>query len=311
MAELNVKKDSIYKEKQDLEFYTKDLETRVKLISETEASKEQLSKEKDRLLKDIKDLNRKIEKLKVELDSLESEEASVKKEIDTIGYEPYELIGDFESIISELEKERIDLENRVNKMAEKDYSEYYRSYKEASNRRNELEKDRDAIIKFIEDIDRQKKDTFLKAFKEIDKKVREIFKQIVDGNAWLELENPDNPFEAGVFLIGQYGDKQPRESASLSGGEKAVLSVSFLMAIQYSYPSNFYIFDEIDANLDAERAERLGNFLKNWSGSSQIILISLKDTMISKADKVFGVYEREGVSYVLPLEMSKISNEQQ
>ncbi len=310
-AELNAKKDSLYKEKKDLEFYVKDLEARVKVISENETSKEELSKEKDRLLKDIKDMNRKIEKLKVQLESLESEETSVKKEIEAIKYEPYELMGDYESLLSELEQEQTELGNRVNKMAEKDYSEYYRSYKEASSRRNELEKDRDAIIKFIEDIDRQKKDTFIKAFEEIDKKVREIFRQIVDGNAWLELENPDNPFEGGVFLIGQFGDKQPRESASLSGGEKAVLSVAFLMAIQSSYPSNFYIFDEIDANLDAERAERLGNFLKNWAQTSQIILISLKDTMISKADKVFGVYEREGVSKVLPLEMSRISNEQQ
>ncbi len=311
IAELNAKKDSLIKEKQDLKFYLDDLEARVKVISEAEASKEQLTKEKDRLLKDIKDLNRKIEKLKVELEDIESEENDIKKQIDTINYEPYELLGDYEPIISELMQERMELENRVNKMAEKDYFEYYRSYKEASSRRNELEKDRDAIIKFIEDIDRQKKDTFIKAFQEIDRKVREIFKQIVEGNAWLELENPDNPFEGGVFLIGQFGEKQPRESASLSGGEKAVLSVSFLMAIQSSFPSNFYIFDEIDANLDAERAEKLGNFLKNWSRTSQIILISLKDTMISKADKVFGVYEREGVSKILPLEMSKIRNEQQ
>jgi len=145
-------------------------------------------------------------------------------------------------------------------MAEKELYRVYISYKEASNRRNELERDRDAILKFIEDIEKQKKEAFIKSFEQIDKRVREIFKQIVDGNAWLELENTDNPFDGGVFLIGQFGDKQPRESASLSGGENAVLSVSFLMAIQSSYPANFYIFDEIDANLDAERAERLGTF---------------------------------------------------
>jgi Chromosome segregation ATPases len=310
ISELSNRKEFLDKEKQELEFYLKDLEPRVKTLSENEASKEQLSKEKDKLLKEIKDLNRKAEKLKVELDTLISEEKRLKEEIDAIKYEPYDLAGDYETLISELKDEKNYLETRVNRMAEKDYTEYYRSYKEASNRRNELERDRDAILKFIEDIEKQKKEAFIKSFEQIDKRVREIFKQIVDGNAWLELENTDNPFDGGVFLIGQFGDKQPRESASLSGGENAVLSVSFLMAIQSSYPANFYIFDEIDANLDAERAERLGNFLKNWSMSSQIILISLKDTMISKADKVFGVYEREGVSRVIPLEMSKVSNEQ-
>lgn len=311
ISELSNRKEFLDKEKEELEFYLKDLEPRVKMLSETETSKEQLSKEKDKLLKEIKDFNRKVEKLKVELDTLISEENRLKEEIDSIKYEPYELVGDYETLISGLKDEKDYLETRVNRMAEKDYTEYYRSYKEASNRRNELEKDRDAILKFIEDIEKQKKEAFIKSFEQIDKRLREIFKQIVDGNAWLELENPDNPFDGGVFLIGQFGDKQPRESASLSGGEKAVLSVAFLMAIQSSYPANFYIFDEIDANLDAERAERLGNFLKKWSMSSQIILISLKDTMLSKADKVFGVYEREGVSQVIPLEMSKVSNEQQ
>ncbi|MFP3417102.1 MAG: chromosome segregation SMC family protein [Nitrososphaeria archaeon] len=311
ISELSNRKEFLDKEKKELEFYLKDLEPRVKMLSETETSKEQLLKEKDKLLKEIKDFNRKVEKLKVELDTLISEENRLKEEIDSIKYEPYELVGDYETLISGLKDEKDYLETRVNRMAEKDYTEYYRSYKEASNRRNELEKDRDAILKFIEDIEKQKKEAFIKSFEQIDKRLREIFKQIVDGNAWLELENPDNPFDGGVFLIGQFGDKQPRESASLSGGEKAVLSVAFLMAIQSSYPANFYIFDEIDANLDAERAERLGNFLKKWSMSSQIILISLKDTMLSKADKVFGVYEREGVSQVIPLEMSKVSNEQQ
>ncbi|MFP3213722.1 MAG: chromosome segregation SMC family protein [Nitrososphaeria archaeon] len=311
ISELSNRKEFLDKEKKELEFYLKDLEPRVKMLSETETSKEQLSKEKDKLLKEIKDFNRKVEKLKVELDTLISEENRLKEEIDSIKYEPYELVGDYETLISGLKDEKDYLETRVNRMAEKDYTEYYRSYKEASNRRNELEKDRDAILKFIDDIEKQKKEAFIKSFEQIDKRLREIFKQIVDGNAWLELENPDNPFDGGVFLIGQFGDKQPRESASLSGGEKAVLSVAFLMAIQSSYPANFYIFDEIDANLDAERAERLGNFLKKWSMSSQIILISLKDTMLSKADKVFGVYEREGVSQVIPLEMSKVSNEQQ
>jgi len=311
ISELSNRKEFLDKEKKELEFYLKDLEPRVKMLSETETSKEQLSKEKDKLLKEIKDFNRKVEKLKVELDTLISEENRLKEEIDSIKYEPYELVGDYETLISGLKDEKDYLETRVNRMAEKDYTDYYRSYKEASNRRNELEKDRDAILKFIEDIEKQKKEAFIKSFEQIDKRLREIFKQIVDGNAWLELENPDNPFDGGVFLIGQLGDKQPRESASLSGGEKAVLSVAFLMAIQSSYPANFYIFDEIDANLDAESAERVGNFLKKWSMSSQIILISLKDTMLSKADKVFGVYEREGVSKVIPLEMSKVSNEQQ
>ena len=308
LSEIEKRKKEILAEREDLENKLKGLEPKVSLLSEN-AGEKSINEKKEGLVRQLNAANRRIEKLRAEADRLSEEEKELEKAISEIKAEGYELFGDYENLIRELEEEKLSIEPSLNRMALTDYGEYYKSYKEASDRRNELEKDRDAIVKFIEDIDAQKRKAFLEAFAEINKNLNEVFKQIVDGEAWLELENQADPFQGGVFLIGKFGDKEPRESASLSGGEKAVLSISFLMALQSVYPAKFYIFDEIDANLDANRAERLGEFLKSWSSKAQIILISLKDTMISKADKVFGVYERDGVSRVVPLEMSKVRNE--
>jgi chromosome segregation protein len=63
----------------------------------------------------------------------------------------------------------------------------------------------------------------------------------------------------------------------------------------------FYIMDEIDAHLDVLNAKRLAALVRSKSGESQFIVISLKDTTISRADRVFGVYIDQGQSAVISL----------
>ncbi|MEM3572020.1 MAG: hypothetical protein QW589_08885, partial [Candidatus Bathyarchaeia archaeon] len=72
-------------------------------------------------------------------------------------------------------------------------------------------------------------------------------------------------------------------------------------ALQEIHPMPFYIFDEIDAHLDAINSQRLADLLKEKSKNSQFIVISLKDTTISRADKVYGVFIQDSVSQIVAL----------
>ena len=67
--------------------------------------------------------------------------------------------------------------------------------------------------------------------------------------------------------------------------------------------SPFYIFDEIDAHLDPVNTQRLAELLAREAKNSQIIVISFKEAMAAKADRLFGIYAKNGVSniYSLPL----------
>jgi chromosome segregation protein len=89
--------------------------------------------------------------------------------------------------------------------------------------------------------------------------------------------------------------------ASASGGEKSVGTVCFILALQTIHPMPFYIFDEIDAHLDALNSQRLADLLREKAKGSQFIVISLKDTCISRANKVHGVFIQDGVSQVVSL----------
>ena len=106
-------------------------------------------------------------------------------------------------------------------------------------------------------------------------------------------------FSSGLNYIIQFPNKPKRESTSISGGEKSLAAVVFVLALQRLNPSPFYLFDEADQNLDAPNAEKLSNILKERSEGSQFLMVSLKDSVVEKAKLIYGVFPKNGVSHVV------------
>jgi chromosome segregation protein len=204
-----------------------------------------------------------------------------------------------EELLRELTSEFEALRTGVNLLADRSYREIYEGYKSLSERRNQLERERGAIVRFIDEVEGEKRRVFMQAFERIDRELRGVFTRLTTGSAWLELENPDDLFAGGVFLMTQFPGKVARESSSVSGGEKTVTALAFILAIQAVYPSPFYLFDEIDAHLDPLNAERLAGLLRERGDQSQMIVVTLKDTIVSRAPVVYGVYASEGLSQLV------------
>ena len=221
-------------------------------------------------------------------------------ELAIFGYaEPIEAFDGADDLLRELNSEFNTLRNNVNFNADKNYREIFENYKYSSVRKNELEKERNAIVTFIETIDTEKRKVFMEAFEKIDRELRVIFTKITDGNAWLELEKPDSIFDSGVFLMAQFPGKLPRDSSSVSGGEKTMAAISFILAIQAVFPSPFYVFDEVDAHLDSVYSGDLQGYSPKGADSHRSYIVSLKDTVIAKATSVIGVYMTQGSSKVI------------
>ncbi len=241
----------------------------------------------------VNQISGKIENLK---EKLEAEYNTLR----LYGYSsPIEYVEGSEDILLMLQQEMEEVKPMLNFLAEKDYENVLEGYKNLSIRSNQLEEERESIIALIEEIDSQKKKVFMDAFEKIDRSLRSVFKELTDGEAWLELENPDEIFSGGIYLMASFPGKRPKESLMLSGGEKTITTVAFILAMQSAYKSPFYLLDEVDAHLDQLNLERLTKILKERSRESQIILITLKDLTLSKADKIFGVYQRAGSAHVV------------
>jgi len=171
-----------------------------------------------------------------------------------------------------------------------------------SVRINALERDKLGILNFMDQLEKQRLDAFMSAFTRVNQTFQQIFHDITEGgNGRMALDNPDNPFEGGLDVFLQFPGKTEMTMAAASGGEKSVSTVCYLLALQQIHPMPFYIMDEIDAHLDVLNTKRLATLVKSKSGESQFIVISLKDTTIARADRVFGVFIEGNQSKVISL----------
>src|SRR5881409_4295731 len=154
----------------------------------------------------------------------------------------------------------------------------------------------------MNELERKKLDTFMSAYNKVNETFQSIFREMTgEGNGRMALDNPENPFEGGLDVLLQFPGKTELTIGAASGGEKSVSTVCYLLALQQIHPMPFYIMDEIDAHLDVLNAKRLATLVKSKSMDSQFVVISLKDTTISRADRVFGVYIDQGQSQVISL----------
>ena len=246
----------------------------------------------------INNLGRKSDSLNRDLHDLVENEVKLQQILSAFGFDKDMETFDVETIVQGLNSELSSL-SALNAKAPETYLEVSYGYRSMSARKNSLEEERTSIVKFIEDIERDKRQTFLDAFDKVDKEIRLIFNKMTGGNAWLELQNEDDIFNSGISYLIQFPNKPKRESTSISGGEKTLAAIVFVLALQKLKPSPFYLFDEVDAHLDAPNAERLSTILEERSKESQFIMVSLKDSVIQKAKLIYGVFPKNGVSHVV------------
>jgi chromosome segregation protein len=207
----------------------------------------------------------------------------------------------------QFELERI---GAVNQLALSHYAEQISRYKELSLRLNELEKEKQAIVQFMDEIERKKRKVFLDAFTKISHSLQVYFSKLTSGGtAILQLENNDEPFSGGIDMLVQFPNKPSIVVSGASGGERSVAAVAFIFALKEFTPASFYIFDEVDAHLDAFHVSKLAELLLEESEKTQFITITLKPEMVNKAEKVYGVYERNGVSSVIAAKFLEAQNQ--
>jgi chromosome segregation protein len=313
--------------KSGLEFAERQLETWSNRLSEVTLEREDLVRSLESLresaanaqtrLDDVNEALRKAEQeleplnsnlimLRLELNKKELEENYLLEELGRLGFERSLEVFDLDlrTVEAHLSTLRDELQQigAINALAVAHYEEQRKNYKQLSIRINQLEEEKRSILRFMEELDQKKRDTFMEVFNGLSRNFDEIFSKITDGGKGrLVLENPEDIFSAGVDMHLAFPGKAELSIGSASGGEKSVATVCFLLALQGIHPMPFYVFDEIDAHLDMVNSQRLADLLKERSTNSQFIVVSLKDTTISRAGGVYGIFIQDGFSQIVSL----------
>jgi len=137
---------------------------------------------------------------------------------------------------------------------------------------------------------------FQKAFAHIDDALKVIYKDLtrskkhpLGGNAYLSLDNADEPYLGGMKFNAMPPMKRFRDMEALSGGEKTVAALALLFAIHSYRPAPFFVMDEVDAALDNVNVMKVCNYIRRRSADFQCIVISLKDIFYERSHSLVGI----------------------
>jgi chromosome segregation protein len=110
----------------------------------------------------------------------------------------------------------------------------------------------------------------------------------------------------GVAVEVKPAKKLGKRLQLLSGGERALVAIAYLMALVLARPCPFYILDEIEAALDDVNIGRLVKLLRDYRERTQFILITHQKRTMEAADVLYGVtMGADGASQVVSARMAE------
>lgn len=113
-------------------------------------------------------------------------------------------------------------------------------------------------------------------------------------------EAEDGEVKTGVEVEVEIPKKKIKGLQSLSGGERALVSIALNFSIIHQNPAPFMILDETDATLDEANAKRYGEILSILKENTKLIVVTHNRETMHFADQVYGVtLSKEGHSKVL------------
>ncbi len=183
----------------------------------------------------------------------------------------------------------------VNLKAIEDYDQKKGRYDELRSETQRLEDQKKDLLRLMADLNEKKKVGLLKVYDVVNENFKRTYAELSGGGeAELVLENPQDPFQAGLIIKARPRNGKVLRLEALSGGEKSLTALALIFAIQEDQPSPFYLLDEVDMFLDAVNADTVAHRIQRASKTAQFVQISLRKVTLNKADHIIGVTKQEG-----------------
>ena len=272
------------------------------------------------LQKGLREINEAKEKLGAEVTRLEERRETLCRDSDNIIrqlLEVYELtrseaaaIAEKLEDMTEAQKELNSVKNRiralgsVNVGAIEEYKEVSERYRFMSEQIADVQKSKTELEKIISDLTGEMCRIFSESFAKINSNFKEIFVELFGGGkAELILTDPDDVLSSGIEISVAPPGKVIKNLISLSGGEQSFVAIAIYFAILRLRPAPFCILDEIDAALDEANVKKYAQYLKNFTDTTQFVLVTHRRSAMEEANVLYGVtMQEDGISKLLKME---------
>ena len=203
-------------------------------------------------------------------------------------------INELENLINKTEKD-LDSLGTVNYLASEDFESLNERYENISSNVEELNLTKKELLKYIGEIEEEIKFRIENSFNTISVNFEEVFEKLFPGGKGsLSLTNSDNLLESGIEINVQPRGKKVKKLSLLSGGERSLAAIAFLFSVFKSFPSPFYILDEVEAALDDANLHRMLNLLEFVKNDAQFIIVTHQQQTMQAGDVLYGVTMQPG-----------------
>jgi len=190
---------------------------------------------------------------------------------------------------------------KVNPLALEEYAALEERHAFLATQLEDLKKTRRDLLTVVKEVDDRVQQVFASAFEDTAAEFERIFTRLFPGGEGrLVLTEPDDMLATGIDVEARPPGKKVKRLSLLSGGERSLTAIGFLLAIFMARPSPFYVLDEVEAALDDTNLQRLLQICEELRASSQLIIITHQKRTMEIADALYGTsMQGDGVSMVV------------
>ena len=190
---------------------------------------------------------------------------------------------------------------KVNPLALEEYAALEERSAFLATQLEDLKATRRDLLDIVRDVDTRIHEVFASAFADTAREFVHVFATLFPGGEGrLVLTDPEDLLTTGIEVLARPAGKKVSRLSLLSGGERSLTAIAFLVALFRARPSPFYVMDEVEAALDDRNLGRLLELLGELRGASQLIVITHQKRTMEIADALYGVTMRgDGISTVV------------
>ncbi|MBF5000172.1 chromosome segregation protein SMC [Nocardia sp. BSTN01] len=190
---------------------------------------------------------------------------------------------------------------KVNPLALEEFAALEERYNFLSTQLEDVKKARQDLLDVVAEVDARILQVFTEAYEDVEREFVQVFGRLFPGGEGrLLLTDPSDMLTTGIEVEARPPGKKVKRLSLLSGGEKSLAAVAFLVSIFRARPSPFYVMDEVEAALDDTNLRRLIGLFEQLREKSQLIVITHQKPTMEIADALYGVSMRgDGITQVI------------
>ena len=206
----------------------------------------------------------------------------------------------------------MNLLGKVNPLALEEYAALEERHTFLTEQLEDLKRSRRDLLEIVREVDERVEQVFTEAYRDTEREFAAIFSRLFPGGEGrLVLTDPSDMLTTGIEVEARPPGKKIKRLSLLSGGERSLTAVAFLVALFKARPSPFYVMDEVEAALDEVNLGRLIAVMEELRESSQLIVVTHQKRTMEIADALYGVTMRgDGVTTVISQRLRDVREEQ-